>query len=108
MSDQIALAFENDEGLIACLELLLEEKTEIPFSTPGDMNLIIPKRELEWFEIRLKAGGHKYSLVPVVNDPELAAKLRARYLRGEGVSKEFQDPEWKRAKISELRKKLYG
>lgn len=111
MSEQVALKFETDDGIIYCLELLLNERGDLSFSLPGDMSLIIPKKALEWFKHKLDANGQKYVEVRVVSAadvPELAAELRARYWRGEDISSEFRDPEWKKTRIKELRKKLFG
>jgi hypothetical protein len=108
--DRVALEFDTEEGLAYCLKVLLDKRSEVPFSLPGRQSVIIPKSESDWFKRELTANGYVYSEVKVVSaadvSPDRIADLRARAWRGDLISNEFRDVAWKKAKIEELKKKL--
>jgi hypothetical protein len=107
-SERVALAFQTDAGLAYCINLLVQERPDVQFDLPGRRSVIIPKGEQPWFEAQIKARKFGFDRAPVVPasavPPERLAELRAQY--GKPAGQEYADPNWKKSRIAELRKKL--
>jgi len=105
---EIALQFANRDGLSRCLEILTTEKPHTFFALPGKDCIIFREDDLAWFKKKLSEEDVSFKEISVVSasdiDQKRIAELRSQ--RGKPLLKEYENLDWKRQRIEELKKKL--
>jgi hypothetical protein len=108
VKDLVALEFRSDEDHRTGLREYLEERPTGYLASPGRNTMIIPRAELSVLKKRLHGLEIDENAVGSMGDlpPDEAARVRRG--RNQPLLPELRDPEWKRAKLRELRARLGG